>query len=83
MTLRAARPDYVPALVNAGGDTRIVDENYRRRAAHVSHRRCRKPARDVTLRPFYRTHNRRYTVYWDSFTPEVVGVKIKRDTRPT
>jgi hypothetical protein len=25
---------------------------------------------DVTFSPFYRTHHRRYSVYWDLFTPE-------------
>jgi DUF1680 family protein len=26
--------------------------------------------RDITLKPFYKTHDRRYSVYWDMYTPE-------------
>jgi DUF1680 family protein len=31
--------------------------------------------RDVTLYPFYQMHHRRYTVYWDMFTPQQWAVR--------
>ncbi|MCP9494854.1 MAG: glycoside hydrolase family 127 protein [Pyrinomonadaceae bacterium MAG19_C2-C3] len=64
----AARPDYVPALVNAGDAPaswlkEIEGEPLTFRTVGVGN------PRDVTLRPFFRTHDRRYTVYWDTFSP--------------
>ncbi|MFB6341422.1 beta-L-arabinofuranosidase domain-containing protein [Saccharicrinis sp. FJH62] len=31
--------------------------------------------REVILKPFYRTHDRRYTIFWDTYTPEEWKVK--------
>jgi hypothetical protein len=31
--------------------------------------------RDVVLRPFFRVHERRYTVYWDIVSPESLAVR--------
>jgi len=31
--------------------------------------------RDITLKPFYKTHNQRYSIYWDIFTQEQWNIR--------
>jgi len=31
--------------------------------------------RDITLKPFYKTHNQRYSIYWDIFTEEQWNIR--------
>jgi uncharacterized protein len=62
-------PDYVPALLTGGRPpsdwlTAEQGEPSTFRTAGAG-----RP-RDVVLRPFFRVHDRRYTVYWDVVTPE-------------
>lgn len=38
--------------------------------------------RDITLKPFYQTHERRYSIFWDLFTPEnwqIRYAKLKKE----
>lgn len=63
----AGRPDFVPVLINGGREpqawlTPVAGQSLTFKTVGVG-----KP-RDVLLKPFYRTHDRRYTVYWDIFT---------------
>ncbi|MGE4585917.1 MAG: beta-L-arabinofuranosidase domain-containing protein [Mangrovibacterium sp.] len=62
-------PLYVPVLmtkdtVPANWLVPVEGKNNTFTSSKVAH------PRDVELRPFYRTHNQRYTVYWDTYTPE-------------
>lgn len=62
-------PMYVPILLTGERDPNVLlkaveGETNTFRTAGVG-----RP-RDVTLRPFYKTHERRYTVYWDLFDEE-------------
>ena len=67
-------PDYVPALLT--GDrppaewlTAVSNEAATFRTTGVG-----RP-RDVALKPFYRVHERRYTVYWDLVTPAALTAR--------
>jgi hypothetical protein len=66
---RAETPDEVPVLLTgdrpaAAWLTPVAGEPNAFRTTGVGE------PRDVVLRPFFRTHDRRYTVYWDVFTRE-------------
>ncbi|UCD48648.1 MAG: glycoside hydrolase family 127 protein [Phycisphaerales bacterium] len=65
----ATRPDFVPVLITGG---RSVDEWM----VPVLDQPCvfgtqdvGRPC-DVTMKPFFRTHERRYSIFWDLFTEE-------------
>lgn len=65
----ARRFDFVPVLIDAARDPAswlkpVAGESLTFRTDGVGQ------PRDVKLFPFYRMHNKRYTVYWDFFTPE-------------
>jgi len=65
----ASNPDYVPVLITNGRPpsewlSPVKGKPNTFRTVGVG-----KP-RDVTLYPFYRMHNKRYTVYWDFLTTE-------------
>jgi hypothetical protein len=67
-------PDYVPALLTGARPPRdwlkpVPHESATFRMAGVG-----RP-RDVELRPFYRVHERRYTVYWDLVTPAALTMR--------
>jgi DUF1680 family protein len=67
-------PDYVPALLTGGRApadwlTPVAGQPATFRMAGVG-----RP-RDVVLRPFFRVHDRRYTVYWDVVTPETLATR--------
>jgi uncharacterized protein len=67
-------PDYVPALLTGGrGPSHWLTAEQGApstfRTAGVG-----RP-RDVVLRPFFRVHDRRYTVYWDVVTPESLSAR--------
>ena len=66
-------PDYVPALLTAG---RPPAEWLTATDAPASFRTVGvgRP-RDVVLRPFYRVHERRFTVYWDLVTPATLTAR--------
>jgi len=70
----AARPDYVPALITGNRPPAQWLRPVRGRPATFRTAGVGRP-RDVTLSPFYRTHGRRYTVYWDLFTPRQWGAR--------
>lgn len=64
---RATQPDYVPVMITEG---RSVDEW----VTPVPGRPCvfrtqsAGQPRELELKPFFRIHERRYSVYWDLFT---------------
>jgi uncharacterized protein len=67
-------PDYVPALLTAGhapSDWIATAQNEPSTFRTVGVGR----PRDVVLRPFFRVHDRRYTVYWDVVTPESLAAR--------
>ena len=69
-----AEPDYVPALLTANRPPEdwlkpVAGEPGAFRMSGVGQ------PRDVVLRPFFRVHERRYTVYWDTVTPESLAVR--------
>ena len=68
------RPDFVPALINAGREASAWVEPIAGQALTFKTVGVGDP-RDVTLKPFYRMHDRRYSVYWDVFTPEAWRLK--------
>lgn len=72
---RATAFDYVPVLITGG---RPVDAWLAPVAGAPNTFRTTGVGepRDVTLKPFFRVHDRRYTVYWDLFTP--AGWKARR-----
>ena len=61
--------DYVPVLITGGEP---IGEWLRPVAGGTNAFRTADVGRprDVTLTPFYRLHGKRYSVYWDIFTPE-------------
>lgn len=63
------QPDLLPALINAGREPAAWLKPVENQPLAFSTVGVVRP-NDVTLRPFFRTHDRRYTVYWDMFTPE-------------
>ena len=70
----ALEPDYVPALLTGGRPpaewlTATEDQPDTFRTTGVG-----RP-RDVVLKPFYRIHERRYTVYWDIVTPAALTAR--------
>ena len=70
----ALDPDYVPALLTGGRPpaewlTAARDQPGSFRTAGIG-----RP-RDVVLRPFYRVHERHYTVYWDIVTPSALTAR--------
>jgi DUF1680 family protein len=67
-------PDYVPALLTndrppAEWLTAMPD------APATFHTVGVGRPRDIVLRPFYRVHDRRYTVYWDLVTPAALSAR--------
>lgn len=65
----ATRPDFVPVMITEGrpvGDwvTAVGDGPCMFRTQNVA-RPC-----DVTMQPFFRTHDRRYSIFWDLFTED-------------
>jgi uncharacterized protein len=67
-------PEYVPALLTADRPpvewlTPVAGEPGAFRTSGAG-----RP-RDVVLRPFFRVHERRYTVYWDIVTPESLAIR--------
>jgi len=63
----ATRPDFVPVLLTEG---RPVDEWMEPVPDRPCVFRTQDVGRphDVTMRPFFRTHERRYSIFWDLFT---------------
>ncbi|RJP61846.1 MAG: glycosyl hydrolase [Ignavibacteriales bacterium] len=71
---KASESIYVPVFIN---ENKTVDEWIKPVDGKVNHFtsvNVGKP-RDITLKPFYLMHNRRYSVYWDIFTKEQWGKK--------
>ena len=62
-------PDYVPALLTAGREPSDWIAAEPKEPSTFRTVGVGRP-RDVVLRPFFRVHDRRYTVYWDVVTPE-------------
>jgi DUF1680 family protein len=62
-------PMYVPILMTDVRDPSLLLEEVEGEINAFRTAGIGKP-RDVTLRPFYKTHDRRYTVYWDLFDEE-------------
>ena len=62
-------PDYVPALLTGGRAPSDWLTAEQREPSTFRTAGAGRP-RDVVLRPFFRVHDRRYTVYWDVVTPE-------------
>lgn len=65
----AARPDYVPVFITKG---KPLDKWLKPEKDQTNIFRTKgvgKP-RDVTFYPFYRMHDKRYSVYWDFLTAE-------------
>ena len=65
----AKDPMYAPVIISADKDpkkwmTPVMGEKNTFQTNGVGQ------PRDVTMKPFYKTHDRRYTVYWDVFTKE-------------
>jgi len=65
----ASEPDYVPVLLTEGKPPAEWLKPVEGRSNAFRMVGVGKP-RDVALYPFYRTHDKRYTVYWDFLTPE-------------
>lgn len=66
-TPEATKPDFVPVLIGADRPVAdwvkpVVGQPNTFQMVDVG-----RP-RDVLLRPFYKTHNRRYSIFWDKFT---------------
>jgi hypothetical protein len=64
---RAEQPDYVPVLLTKGRSPSSWLQAVPEQACTFRTMGVGRP-RDVLLRPFFRIHERRYTVYWDIFT---------------
>ncbi len=64
---RAEKSDYVPVLVAEGRDP--SDWLSPVEGEPNTFRTTSARPRNVTLKPFFRTHDRRYTVYWDLVEP--------------
>ncbi len=64
---RATQPDYVPVMIPAGRsiDQWVVPVPGR---PCVFRTRSAGQPREIELKPFFRMHERRYSVYWDLFT---------------
>ena len=67
--LEAADPMYVPVLMTKDRDPSAWLEPVTGQANTFMINGIGKP-RDVIVKPFYTTHERRYTVYWDMFTED-------------
>jgi hypothetical protein len=65
----ATRPDYVPVLIP---DEKPLDKWLKPVEGQTNTFRTHKVGkpRDVMLYPFYRMHDKRYTLYWDLLTEE-------------
>ena len=76
----ATQPDYVPVFITEG---RPVDGWLAPVSgqACVFHTQDVGHPRDVTMKPFFRTHDRRYSVYWDIFTQQQWRPN-RRSTKP-
>jgi DUF1680 family protein len=66
---KASRPDYVPVLITEDRDPSqwiksVEDTTNTFRMVNVGH------PRNATLFPFFRMHDRRYSIYWDLYTAE-------------
>lgn len=71
----AGQPDYVPGLLSIERDPAFwleaVPESPNTFTTTIG-----RP-RQVTLRPFYQLHDRRYTIYWDLFSEETWAAKAQ------
>lgn len=65
----ATRPDYVPVLIPGEKPLDKWLKPVEGQTNTFCTHKVGKP-RDVTLYPFYRMHDKRYTVYWDFVTAE-------------
>ncbi len=65
----ADRPGFVPVLLTGGRAPDSWLKPVAGKACTFSTENVGRP-RDPVLYPFFRVHDRRYTVYWDIFTPE-------------
>jgi hypothetical protein len=70
----------IPVLVSAGRPiTEWVvraGEDFVARGVAKHPAQSSSPAEDVTLTPFYRTHGKRYSVYFDVLTPQQFDTKV-------
>lgn len=66
---RAQDADYVPVLITGGRPAASWLSPVAGAAGSFRTSGVGEP-RDVTLKPFFRVHDRRYSVYWDLFTAE-------------
>lgn len=64
----AKNPDFVPVLLTGGRPPSDWLKPVENQPCVFRTENTGKP-HDVTLHPFFRVHDRRYTVYWDIFTP--------------
>lgn len=62
-------PMYVPILLTDERDPSVLFEAVEEEVNTFRTAGIGRP-RDVVLKPFYKTHERRYTVYWDLFDEE-------------
>jgi DUF1680 family protein len=62
-------PMYVPVLLTEDRDPSVWMESFEGEHNTFKTMQVGRP-RDVMLKPFYRTHERRYTIYWDMYNKE-------------
>jgi len=62
-------PLYVPVLLTENRDPSTWMEIFEGESNSFITKQVGRP-RDVMLKPFYKTHERRYTVYWDMYNEE-------------
>lgn len=67
-------PLYVPVFLTTDRDPNMWIEAIQGEQNTFVTKDIGRP-RDVTLKPFYRTHERRYSVYWDLFNEEDWSLK--------
>lgn len=68
-TPEAGSPDFVPVLLTEGRPPSEWLEPVKGEPNTFRMVEVGRP-RNVTLKPFYRTHERRYSIFWDIFTEE-------------
>jgi len=62
-------PMYVPVLMTSERDPYAWLKAVENTSNTFKTNNVGQP-RDITLKPFFKTHDRRYSVYWDMYTPE-------------
>jgi hypothetical protein len=67
--LAATRPDFVPVLLTGGRPVYEWMEPVSDQPCVFRTQDVGRP-HDVTMKPFFRTHDRRYSIFWDLFTED-------------